>query len=71
MQLSAQDTQLKQFAELSDIADLGNSILGGDDTFPNGPDILTVAVKVLDFSGISPISPLTVNGRISWTESQA
>ena len=56
---------------LADIIGLNNSILGGDQTFPNGPDILTVGAKVLDFTGISQQSPLSITARISWTESQA
>ncbi len=70
------DSSGKRFAnattvDIQTITDLGNSILGGDDTYPNGPDILTVAAKVIDFSGISAITPLTLSGRITWTESQA
>ena len=56
---------------LESIIDLGNSILGGDRTFPNGPDVLTIAVSVLDTSGISVSTPCTITGRITWTESQA
>jgi hypothetical protein len=57
--------------DLSKITDLGNSILGGDGIFPNGPDLLTVAVKVINVSEISAQSPFNVSGRITWTESQA
>ena len=56
---------------LGAIIDLGNSILGGDGTFPNGPDTLTVAVNVVDTSGISATSPFQVSSRITWSESQA
>uniref|UniRef100_A0A6C0BGT5 Uncharacterized protein n=1 Tax=viral metagenome TaxID=1070528 RepID=A0A6C0BGT5_9ZZZZ len=58
-------------ADLSRITDLGNSILGGDGTFPNGPDLLTIAVRLLDFSGISTTTPFAISGRVTWTESQA
>ena len=57
--------------DISQIIDLGNSILGGDGTFPNGPDILTIALRAIDTSEISGVTPLKVSGRITWTESQA
>ena len=57
--------------DITDILALGNSILGGNDVFPNGPDVLTIAAKVQDFSNISTTSPLTMAARISWSESQA
>lgn len=56
---------------LEELALLGNSILGGDGTFPDGPDILTMAVKPIDTSTISGGSPMIVTGRITWTEAQA
>ena len=56
---------------LGAIIDLGNSILGGDGTFPNGPDTLTIAVNVVDTTGISATSPFQVSSRITWAESQA
>ena len=57
--------------DLSQITDLGNSILGGDGTYPNGPDLLSIAVTPVDTSSINADSPLEVSARISWTESQA
>ena len=57
--------------DLSQITDLGNSILGGDGTYPNGPDLLTIAITPVDTSAINADSPLEVSARISWTESQA
>jgi len=57
--------------DLSKITDMGNSILGGDGVFPNGPDLLTIAVKPIDTSAINSASPLLIYGRITWTESQA
>ena len=57
--------------DLSQITDLGNSILGGDLTFPNGPDLLTIAAKPVDTTDINSGTPLTISARISWTESQA
>lgn len=58
--------------ELGDITTLGNSILGGDNVFPDGPDVLTVVAKLSeDPSTVSATNPYNVTGRISWTESQA
>jgi len=57
--------------DLSQITDLGNSILGGDGTYPNGPDLLTIAIVPVDTAAINADSPLEVSSRISWTESQA
>jgi len=56
---------------LSGITDMGNSILGGDFTYPNGPDILTLAAKVIDTTGIGAAQPYGITGRMSWSESQA
>lgn len=56
---------------LTDITDLGNSILGGDGVFPNGPDLLTIAVRVIDTSTINANAPFVASGRITWSESQA
>ena len=57
--------------DISQITDLGNSILGGDGTYPNGPDILTISIIPIDTSEINADTPLTVSSRITWTESQA
>lgn len=56
---------------LQQVVDLGNSVLGGNGTFPNGPDILTVIVRVSDTQGISATSPFTASARVTWAESQA
>jgi hypothetical protein len=59
-------------ADLGDIATLGNSILGGDGTFPDGPDVLTVVARLIeDPSTVSATNPFNITGRISWSESQA
>jgi hypothetical protein len=57
--------------DLSQITDLGNSMLGGDGVYPNGPDLLTIAIVPVDTSEINATTPLTVSSRITWTESQA
>ena len=56
---------------LEQIIDMGNSILGGDGVFPNGPDILTLAVEVVDTADINATTPFVASGRITWSESQA
>ena len=54
------------------MATLGNSILGGDGVFPDGPDVLTVVAKLVeDPSTVSAANPFNISGRISWAESQA
>lgn len=58
--------------DLTQVRDLGNSILGGGGTtantqiYPDGPDTLTIVVTNLSASTAS-----TVFGRLSWTEAQA
>lgn len=56
--------------DLTDIAILGNSILGGDRVFPDGPDILTLVAKPIDTSQITGSSPLILSARITWAEQQ-
>ncbi len=58
-------------ADISTLLNLGNSILGGDGVYPDGPDILTLAIAPLNTTGITINSPLSVSGRVSWQESQA
>ena len=58
--------------ELGEITTLGNAILGGNNVYPDGPDVLTVVAKLSeDPSTVSTGNPFNVTGRISWTESQA
>lgn len=51
--------------DVSSLFELSNSILGGDSVFPDGPDILTIAVSRLTGS-----STLT-SAKMSWSEAQA
>jgi hypothetical protein len=57
--------------DISQIRDLGNSILGGGGAnantqiYPDGPDVLTIVVTNVS------TTPTSVYGRISWTEAQA
>jgi len=55
---------------LDDLVSLGNSILGGDGVFPDGPDLLTIDAACVA-SDVSAVSPYTVTARITWSESQA
>jgi hypothetical protein len=57
--------------DLSQLTDLGNSILGGDGVFPNGPDIVTITATVINTSEIDSASSFQVSSRLSWAESQA
>ena len=50
---------------VSSLFELSNSILGGDSIFPDGPDILTIAV-----SRLTGNSTLTA-AKLSWAEAQA
>jgi hypothetical protein len=56
---------------LGELVNLGNSILGGNKTFPNGPDTLTVVIKVVNTAGINAVNKFSASGRITWSESQA
>jgi hypothetical protein len=51
--------------DVEELFELSNSILGGDSTYPDGPDIITVAVSRL--SGDSTIT----GASLTWTEAQA
>jgi hypothetical protein len=68
---TGQRTVASETFDLSRLTDLGNSIIGGDGVFPNGPDIITICASVLDTAGINRNSPYQVSSRISWSESQA
>lgn len=50
--------------DISDIRDLGNSLLGGPNTYPDGPDTLTI------FATNNGGQTATIRSRISWTEAQ-
>jgi len=51
--------------DVNDLFELSNSILGGDSTFPDGPDILTIAVSRLT------AADTTTGAKLTWTEAQA
>jgi hypothetical protein len=58
--------------DLTQVRDLGNSILGGGganantNVYPDGPDVLTIQV-----TNLSATTAAVVFGRLSWTEAQA
>jgi hypothetical protein len=58
-------TDLATSVSITELFELSNSILGGDSVFPDGPDILTVAVSRLTGSATQSSAKLT------WTEAQA
>jgi hypothetical protein len=51
--------------DVSTLFELSNSILGGDSIYPDGPDILTIAV-----SRLTGTDTLT-SAKLSWSEAQA
>jgi len=51
--------------DVSTLFELSNSILGGDSIFPDGPDIITIAVARL--TGNSTLT----SAKLSWSEAQA
>ena len=63
-------------ADLSQVRDIGNSILGGGivntcpntvaNLYPDGPDVITVCA-----TNITATATNTINSRLSWTEAQA
>lgn len=52
--------------DLTIVKDLGNSIPGGDGTYPDGPDTITIFATNLSTSAAQAIY-----ARLSWTEAQA
>jgi hypothetical protein len=58
--------------DISNVRDLGNSILGGGGTnantqvYPDGPDVLTIVA-----TNYTPNTIVQLQGRIGWTEAQA
>ena len=60
-----------QTFDLTRLIDMGNSVLGGDGVFPNGPDIVTICASALDTTTVNGTAPFQVSSRISWSESQA
>ena len=58
--------------DLSELVEMGNSILGGDYVFPNGPDVLTLAaVTTIPNALAANFGQTEVTARLTWVESQA
>ena len=51
--------------DLSKLKEISNSVIGGDNTFPDGPDVLAIVVKNLGTDAA------TVNTNLFWSEAQA
>ncbi len=65
-------TQQLTTQDIKGVAALGNSILGGDQLYPDGPDVVTVVARLVeDASSVGLSTPFKVDGRLSWSESQA
>jgi hypothetical protein len=60
-----QGIELTTDVDISTLFELSNSILGGNSTFPDGPDIMTIAVSRLTGNTTNTSAKLT------WTEAQA
>jgi len=57
---------------LNNLDAIGNSILGGDGVFPDGPDVITIVARLTeDPSTVSNTNPFLISGKVSWNESQA
>lgn len=52
--------------DIGAIRELGNSILGGDNTHPDGPDVLTISVRNIG----TTVGATSAIARLSWTEAQ-
>lgn len=52
--------------DITAIRELGNSILGGDNTHPDGPDVLTISVRNIG----TTVGATSAIARLSWTEAQ-
>lgn len=57
--------------DISGLGALGNSIMGGNSIYPNGPDVLTLAAVCLDTAGTAATTPYVLSARVSWAENQA
>tara|TARA_Y100000004_G_scaffold144472_1_gene164575 strand:+ start:1067 stop:5782 length:4716 start_codon:yes stop_codon:yes gene_type:complete len=69
--LTGKRLQASNAFDMSELLDLGNSILGGNDVFPNGPDLITIVATVINTEQIDAENPYQVASRLSWAESQA
>ena len=54
--------------ELDVVRDLGNGVLGGNNVYPDGPDVITIFAKTLDNTNVN--YQAITRCRVSWTEDQ-
>ena len=57
--------------DLTQLGAIGNAILGGDNVYPDGPDIFTLMCYPLDLSITGVQNPFQITARFTWSESQA
>ena len=55
-----------EYQDLSALKELSNSVIGGSDVFPDGPDVLLVRVL-----NLNPTTAATASVNLYWNESQA
>lgn len=68
---SGKRTSQVQSYDISQLGSLGNAIMGGNGIYPDGTDVLTIAVVCLDTGGVNATTPYTITGRITWAENQS
>jgi hypothetical protein len=56
---------------VQNILPLCSSILPGNGTYPEGPDVFTLAVRIIDYKNASLQVPVSVNAHVSWFESES
>ena len=55
--------------DLSGLKEMSNSVIGGNQPFPDGPDILLILIQNISLTNITAANPCQVN--LFWTEAQA
>ena len=81
-QVVALNTSQREFVltqiPLDAVTTLGNSILGGNGVYPDGPDVITIRFRYIGLPGLigpgtvgTAIAPFRLSSRLSWSESQA
>lgn len=57
--------------DLTQLGAIGNAVMGGDNVYPDGPDIFTLMCYPLDLSITGVQNPFQITARFTWSESQA
>ena len=55
--------------DLSGLKEMSNSVIGGNQPFPDGPDVLLILIQNISLTNITAANPCQVN--LFWTEAQA